>query len=49
MKYVLVNKDANESAQEEVKSIFFESVENYNLDSNSFTLKIGDVNDGPDW
>jgi hypothetical protein len=35
--------------QEEVKSIFFESVENNNLDSNSFNLKVSDSDDGPDW
>lgn len=49
VKYVLENKGATEFVQEEVKSIFYESVENYNLDSNSFNLKIGDNNDGPDW
>ena len=49
VKYVLANKDATESVQEEVKSIFYESVEINNLDSNSFNLKVGDSNDGPDW
>jgi len=49
VKYILENKDAAESVQKEVKSIFFESIENHNLDSNSFTLKVGDSDDGPDW
>jgi len=49
VKYILANIDATESVQEEVKSIFFESVENNNLDSNSFNLKVGDSDDGPDW
>ncbi|MEK3954598.1 hypothetical protein [Psychrobacillus sp. FSL K6-1464] len=49
MKYVLNNKDATESEQEKVKSIFFETVEKNNLDANVFTLKVGDINDGPDW
>ncbi|MBS4221818.1 hypothetical protein [Lederbergia citrea] len=49
VKYILVNKDATESVQEDVKSIFYEVVEKNNLDSNSFNLKVGDNNDGPDW
>jgi len=49
VKYVLNNKDATESEQEKVKSIFFETVEKNNLDTNVFTLKVGDINDGPDW
>jgi len=49
VKYILEKKEATESVQEEVKSIFFESVENNNLDSNSFNLKVGDSDDGPDW
>jgi len=49
VKYILEIQDATESVQEEVKSIFFESVENNNLDSNSFNLKVADSNDGPDW
>ncbi|VDG96896.1 Uncharacterised protein [Lysinibacillus sphaericus] len=49
VKYVLVNKDATEFAQEDVKSTFYESVENNNLDTSSFNLKIGDSNDGPEW
>ncbi|MCH7321630.1 hypothetical protein LZ480_06950 [Solibacillus sp. MA9] len=49
VKYILEIKDATESVQEEVKSIFFESVENNKLDSNSFNLKVADSNDGPDW
>ncbi|MEK3978632.1 hypothetical protein MKY37_05980 [Psychrobacillus sp. FSL K6-2836] len=49
VKYVLNNKDATESEQEKVKSIFFETVKKNNLDSNAFKLKVGDINDGPDW
>ena len=49
VKYILEDKDATESVQKEVKSIFFESVENHNLDSNSFNLKVSDSDDGPDW
>ena len=49
MKYILENNDATESVQKEVKSIFFESVENHNLDSNSFNLKVADSDNGPDW
>lgn len=49
VKYILANKDATESVQEKIKSIFHEAVENNNLDSYSFNLKIGDENDGPDW
>ncbi|MGE7919122.1 hypothetical protein ACQKM9_09250 [Viridibacillus sp. NPDC093762] len=49
VKYILTNKEATESVQEEVKSIFYESVEKNNLDSNSFNLKVSDSDDGPDW
>ena len=49
VKYILENNDVTESVQKEVKSIFFESVENHNLDSNSFNLKVADSDDGPDW
>ncbi|MEK5207429.1 hypothetical protein [Psychrobacillus sp. FSL H8-0510] len=49
VKYVLNDKEATESVQEEVKSIFFEIVKENNLDSNAFNLKVGDSNDGPDW
>lgn len=49
VKYILENNDATESVQKEVKSIFFESIENHNLDSNSFNLKVADSDDGPDW
>ena len=49
VKYVLNNKEATESEQEKVKSIFFETVKKNNLDSNAFKLKVGDINDGPDW
>ena len=43
VQYVLANKEATESRQEEIKSIFFESVENNNLDANSFNLKVDDM------
>ena len=49
VKYILEKKEATESVQEEVKSIFFEIVKENNLDSNAFNLKVGDSNDGPDW
>lgn len=49
VKYILENKDATESIKEEVKSTFYKSVENNNLDTSSFNLKIGDSKDGPDW
>lgn len=49
VKYILTNKDAIESIQEDVKSIFFESVDNNNLDSNSFNLTVGDSKDASDW
>ncbi|PIC62653.1 hypothetical protein CSV79_15985 [Sporosarcina sp. P13] len=49
VKYILENKDATESIKEEIKSTFYESVENNNLDTSSFNLKIGDRKDGPDW
>lgn len=48
VKYIL-NKEATESVQEAVKSIFFEAFEINNLDSKSFNLKVADKNDGPDW
>ena len=41
--YVLANEEATESVQEEIKSVFFESIENNNLDPNSFSLKVGDM------
>lgn len=49
VKYILNNKDANESEQEVVKSIFFQIVKKNNLDSNAFILKVADSDDGPDW
>ena len=49
VKYVINDKEATESVQEEIKSIFFEIVKKNNLDSNAFNLKVGDSNDGPDW
>ncbi|MGA3599413.1 hypothetical protein [Lysinibacillus agricola] len=49
VKYILANKEATESVQDEVKSIFYGAVESNNLDPNSFNLKVGDNNDGPDW
>ncbi len=49
VKYILANKEATESVQDEVKSIFYGAVESNNLDPNSFYLKVSDNNDGPDW
>lgn len=49
VKCILEDKDVTESIKEEVKSTFYESVENNNLDTSSFNLKIGDSKDGPDW
>lgn len=49
VKFVLENQEATENAQQEIQSLFFEAVEYSNLDVNSFTLKIGDSNDGSDW
>lgn len=49
VKYILANKEATETVQEDIKSVFFESVEYNKLDSNSFNVKVGDGNDGPDW
>ena len=49
VKYILTNKEATESEQESVKSIFFEIVKKNNLDSNAFNLKVADSGDGPDW
>ena len=49
LKYILENKEATESEQKAVKTIFFDLVEKNNLDSNAFELKVGDEDDGPDW
>ncbi|MEK4231246.1 hypothetical protein [Solibacillus sp. FSL H8-0538] len=49
VKYILENKEVTESVQEEVTSIFYESVEKTNLDSNAFNLIVSGSNDGPDW
>lgn len=49
VKVILENKDATESIQKDVASIFFETVESIRLDSKAFQLKVGDINDGPDW
>ena len=49
VKYILNNKDATESEQEVVKSIFFQIVKKNNLDSNAFILKVADIDEGPDW
>lgn len=49
VKYVLENKNATKSVQKEVESIFYESIEIYNLDSDSFDLKISDYDDGADF
>lgn len=49
VKYILENKAAIEFMEEEVKSVFYERVENNNSNTNSFNLKIADSNDIPDW
>lgn len=49
VKYILTNKEATESKQESVKSIFFEIVKKNKLDANAFKLKVADRDDGPDW
>ena len=49
VKYILTNKEATESEQKTVKSIFFEIVKKNNLDSNAFNLKVADSDDGPNW
>ncbi|MEX3745699.1 hypothetical protein [Lysinibacillus xylanilyticus] len=49
VKYILTSKEATESEQESVKSIFFEIVKKNNLDSNAFNLKVADSDDEPDW
>jgi len=49
VKYILNNKDATESEQEAVKSIFFEIVKKNNLDPHAFKLKVADSDDGSDW
>lgn len=49
VKYILNNKDATESEQEAVKSIFFKIVKKNNLDANAFHLKVADSEDRPDW
>jgi len=49
VKYILTKKEATESEQKAVKSIFFEIVKKNNLDSNAFNLKVADSDDGPDW
>lgn len=49
MKIILSNKEATETEQEEIKSIFYELVEKNNLNPNAFTLKVSDSDDGPDW
>ncbi|MER2039460.1 MAG: hypothetical protein ABS944_15040 [Solibacillus sp.] len=49
MKIILLNKEATELEQNRVKSIFHELVEKSNLNLKSFTLKVNDSYDGPDW
>ena len=49
MKIILSNKEATESEQEKVKSIFNELVVKNKLNPNAFTLKVSDSDDGPDW
>ncbi|WP_336045678.1 hypothetical protein [Solibacillus ferritrahens] len=49
MKIILLNKEATELEQEEIKSIFYELVKKSNLNPKAFTLKVSDSDDGPDW
>ena len=49
MKIILLNKEATELEQEEIKSIFYELVKKNNLNPKAFTLKVSDSDDGPDW
>ncbi len=49
LKFLLVDKEATESHQEKVKSIFFELIEKNQLDPDAFTIEVGSGNDGPDW
>lgn len=49
VKYLIENKEATKSVKEEIKLIFYESVENNKLDSNSFSLKIGNSDDRAEW
>lgn len=49
VKYILDNKEVTKSIQEDITTTFYEFVENYHLDSNSFDLKVADKNDGRDW
>lgn len=49
VKYILENKIASKTVQKEVSSIFFDWVEQHNLESSTFTLSVEDYYDGPDW
>lgn len=49
MKIILTDREATESEQAKVKSIFYQLVEKNKLDSSAFTLKVNDSDDGPDW
>lgn len=49
VKYIVSNKEVTESDQETIKSIFYELIEKNNFDAGSFSLKVADRNDGPDW
>lgn len=45
MKIILLNKEAPELEQEEIKSIFYELVKKNNLNPKAFTLKVSDSED----
>ncbi|MEK9197201.1 hypothetical protein SFC08_09450 [Lysinibacillus halotolerans] len=49
VKYIVSNKEVTESDEETIKSIFYELIEKNNFDADSFSLKVADRNDGPDW
>ncbi|RND01200.1 hypothetical protein [Lysinibacillus halotolerans] len=49
VKYIVSNKEVTETDQETIKSIFNELIEKNNFDADSFSIKVADSNDGPDW
>ncbi|WP_413366135.1 hypothetical protein [Lysinibacillus sp. 3P01SB] len=49
VKYILENEEVSEPLLEEVNSIFYEEVEEQNLDAADFSLKVTNQDAGPDW
>lgn len=49
LKFFLVDREATEADQKKVKSIFFELIDENQLDANAFTIEVGNENEGPDW